>query len=89
MTVSPLQLQMAIACHVSPDPRNHIGASTWESDSGRDAQEWLRANGLVEGKYGSWRGTPRLAAWIDHLCRQPLPEQRWVVDRPQCGVAGS
>ena len=78
MTLSPLHIQFALVVHYSPDPLGALDES-WESDAGKEIKKWLVDEGLLDWDLSPTYGTPRLAAWIDHLCKQPLPEVQWVI----------
>ncbi len=75
--VSPLTIQIAIACHVSADPEDAVGPDTWESSAGREVRAWLKANELVDVNY---RGNDKLGAWVQKICETPLPFQAWVFE---------
>ena len=81
--VSPIHISFALACHFSGDPVAELTEPRWNSQAGKDVQKWLLENGLVD-RLDFPRGTAKLDAWIEHLCKQPLPECQWIVpnDRP-------
>ncbi len=72
--VSPLTIQIAIACYVSPLAKEHVGEVTWESPAGRDVRAWLMANDLIDE---NCRGNDKLTAWVGRVCETPLPVLTW------------
>lgn len=76
-SVSPLTIQIAIACHVSADPEEAVGVVTWESPAGREVRAWLTANEFVNGAH---KGNEKLEAWVRKICETPLPVQAWVFE---------
>ncbi len=75
--VSPLTIQIAIACHVSTLAEEHVGEVTWESPAGREVRAWLKANDLVNPNH---EGNDKLAAWVQKICETPLPFLAWSYD---------
>ena len=75
----PAYILFALACYYSGDPIEEIGKSRWDSDIGKEIQDWLLGNGLVERLDFPIECTDRLEAWVKHLCSQPLPEKSWEV----------
>ena len=80
MKLTPMHIHWAVVHYFSPDPRAELGAAHYDSPAGEDAQNWLLGEGLISYPSGDGkpRGTQRLAAFVEHLCQQPLPVQKWV-----------
>jgi hypothetical protein len=74
--LAPIYINFALACYTSSNPEKILGTDHWNSDAGKDVREWLLVNQLV---YPNYESTEKLKAWIEHLCKQPLPEQTWAV----------
>lgn len=68
--ITPLHIQFAIAIHISNDPEL-ILSDIWGSEAGKEIKKWMMEEGLVDWNLRPTYGTSRLAAWIDHLCKQP------------------
>lgn len=75
--VTPLMIRFALAYHCSGEPQQFFHAQTWESGPAEDAREWLRGTGLLDAND---KPTPKLAAYVNHLCAQPLPQARYVCE---------
>lgn len=79
MKLTPMHIHWAVVHHFSADPRAELGSAHFNSPAGCEVQKWLWEEGLVEGSTkATTHGTPRLAAFVEHLCQQPLPVQKWV-----------
>lgn len=75
--LTPMHLNWALVFHFSGDPEGVLGSEHFNSVAGRDVFDWLKREGLI-GDAPMYRGTERLRAFVEHLCRQPLPVQAWV-----------
>ena len=45
--MTPLQINILLACYCSPRPRANFSGATWESPAATEAREQFRANGLM------------------------------------------
>lgn len=79
MKVAPIHIKFALAFLIEPDPIAALGEQHFDSPVGQEAFRWLVENDLVDRSDHLTRGNEKLSAWIGHLCRQPLPEQSWIV----------
>ena len=77
--LTPNHLRFALAFATSG---NAVSLEGYDSEHGREVRGWLCREGLVDWDQEGDPATPRLRAWIDHLCSQPLPECTWVVPQP-------
>ena len=73
-SVSPLTIQIAIACYVSTKPFEVVGAAIWESPATREVLAWLKVNELVDEGY---RSNDKLKAWVEKICETPQPYLAW------------
>jgi hypothetical protein len=76
--VAPITIEIMIACHVSPNPANHIGLERWDAPAAVNALNYLIGADLVDEQLSS---TKRGRAWIEMLCGTPLPIEKWVDPR--------
>jgi hypothetical protein len=61
----------------------NIHSDQYDSAVGKETRAWLQAEGLIhDGHNGTKWGDPtdRLLAYVEHLCAQPLPKIRWVIE---------
>ncbi len=75
--VSPLTIQIAIACHSSASAKDLVGDITWESPAGREVRAWLKVNEFVNENH---EGNDKLAAWVTKICETPLPFLTWTCE---------
>ena len=73
---SPLQIIIMLICYYSPKPVSEIDVSRWHSQAADEIREQLRRDGLIDD---SNRATERGRAWVDYICRTPLPVQSWIL----------
>ena len=84
ISMTPLQIQLAIAVCTSGAPEQFFTAQSWVSPAMSDAKDWLIAEGLtVKTGGGAFQSTERLNAYVDHLCAQSLPVCKWVSEPPE------
>lgn len=76
--VSPITIEIMIACHVSTDPRTHVGPQRWDAPAEVNAQNFLIEKGLIDDKLES---TKRGKAWLEMLCGTPFPVEMWIDPR--------
>ena len=81
MKVPPMYITFAIAHYVAADPRAELGADHYDSRAGKETVKWLLDNGLIDRRDYPC-ATPKLTAWIEHLCSQPLPVETWTIPTP-------
>ena len=74
--LAPVHIVWAIAYYVSPEPEEYLGRDHFGSPVGGEMRDWLLEEGLIDA---GQHPTPRLETWIQHLCKQPLPELAWIV----------
>ena len=79
--MSPMQIHWCIMFWVRADPIAELGDEHFNSPAGKDVQQWMIDEQLI-----AWSATDsryerqeRLGAFIDHLCAQQLPIQKWVM----------
>jgi hypothetical protein len=77
--MTPMEIEMLICVHCSKTPEANMPLQRWNSPVGKCFQERIKMLGLATFDGAEWHGTDRLAAYIDHLCSQPLPVQTWVI----------
>lgn len=74
--LAPVHLEWCLAYWTRSNPRDKLGEDHFNSSVGQEVLTWLRTNGLIDGDD---RATDKLGAYVQHLCRQPLPVAKWVV----------
>ena len=73
--VSPLTIDIMLACYVSPEPQSIMG-TTWASAAGVSVRQWLRRNDLIDDRE---RATERGKAWVKFICATPMPVATWTM----------
>lgn len=76
--ITPLTMQIALACYTSPDPAHRFSPSTWGSAPAIEARRWLFGQGLIDALEGSPAITKKGKAWVERALSTPLPIQTWV-----------
>lgn len=73
---SPLQIIIMMACYYSPEPSGEMLPERWHSEAADQIREQLRHDELIDD---SNRATERGKAWVEYICRTPLPAQNWTL----------
>lgn len=73
---SPLQIIIMLTCYYSPEPASEVGVERWHSKAADDIREQLRKDGLIDDFNAV---TERGRAWVEYICRTPLPVQSWIL----------
>lgn len=76
MKVSPLVIEIMIECATCSEPGSNIPDRMWNSEGAAHARDELRENGLIDDANAA---TERGRAWVDFICKTPLPVQTWVL----------
>ena len=81
MTLAPIHLDWCIAFWTRGDPIADLGEAHFNSPAGADTLQWMIDEGLIKWSANDKRHLPqeRLGVFIEHLCAQPLPVQRWIM----------
>lgn len=61
--MSPIALQILLACHVTSDPPQFIAKPVWDIEAGLDARFMLLREGLLDTRDGNLKITKRGVAW--------------------------
>lgn len=79
--MTPLQLNWCILFWTRGDPVVDIGEPQFSSSAGKECQMWMIDEGLIKWDAGEKRYLPqeRLGVFIEHLCAQELPIQKWAM----------
>lgn len=80
--MSPLTINIMLACYCSNSPEKHFPPIVWESDAARDSRVMLIENGLL---FGNNQVTAKGTAWAKFICATPLPEQNWALPERETG----
>lgn len=77
--MTPLHLEFCLAFHWSPNPAEVLGV-TYNSPAGEEVLQWMIDEGLIKWSHDDnrYERQERLGVFIEHLCQQPLPVQKWV-----------
>jgi hypothetical protein len=79
--VTPLTIRLALGFCCKEPPFEDV---SYDSEAGKQARKWLEDEGLIDWDIkGPIKSTQRLEAWVRHLCNQPIPEQHWIVPKPE------
>lgn len=78
LEVSPLTIQIMLACFCTPEPSAWFEAEQWTSRAAIDARAWLCTNGLIT-QAEEPRATDKGKAWVGFICATPLPVPQWVL----------
>jgi hypothetical protein len=83
--MTPMQIHWCIIYWTRGDPVADLGKAHFDSEAGQRTFDWLLDEKLIEwsADEGKHKPTPRLEAFVEHLCRQPLPQQHWIVTQHQ------
>lgn len=81
-TLTPVQLEVALHYYYSPELHPQYD----ESMAFAEAHIVLVDHGLIQcinkaPGHVEYRGTTRLAAYIEHILQRPLPVQKWVIEQ--------
>lgn len=83
LEVSPLTIQIMLACFCTPEPSSWFEPDQWCSTASIDVRHWLLEAGLITGIDGipdtEPRATERGKAWIGFICATPLPVAQWIL----------
>jgi hypothetical protein len=69
--MTPLHIELLLACYVSPDPEVYLGLERWRSSAAVTFLADLQAWGCIDG--GTFRVTARGLELVRMLCGTPLP----------------
>jgi hypothetical protein len=83
--VSPLAINIMLACYVYPDPAKEVG-QTWFSHAGSEIRAWLIENDLIQDG-DMFRATERGKAWVEFICATPVPVAQWRLPQRDPGLA--
>jgi hypothetical protein len=72
-TAPPLCIEIMLACYYSTSPEEVFGRR-WNLQVIQDFRRWLIQNDLITEDH---EATDRGRAWVDYICRTPLPVQTW------------
>jgi hypothetical protein len=81
---APIVINFMLACYCGPNPESAVGEVQWNSPSGIQTRDWLKASFLIDE---SNRATARGRAWIQFICHTPLPVSKWVLPDRETGEA--
>lgn len=81
--MTPMQIHWCVMYHTRGDPVAELGHEHFNSPVGRGVLDWLVTEGLIVWSHDEQRHIPqeRLAVFIEHLCAQTLPVQKWVMSQ--------
>lgn len=79
--MTPMQIHWCVIFLVCGDPVAELGDPHFNSRVGKEVQMWMINEALIEWSAEEKRylPLPRLQAFVEHLCQQPLPVQKWVM----------
>ena len=79
--MTPLHIQIMLACHVSSAPMHVTGEAVWNSDAAHAVRADLLSNDLITDEVDPpWMTTPRGKAWVELICQTPIPSALHVDD---------
>jgi hypothetical protein len=81
--MTPLELNWCILFWTRGDPVADIGDAQFNSSAGKACQMWMIDERLIVWSPEEKRYLPqeRLGVFIEHLCAQPLPVQKWLMPK--------
>ncbi len=74
--LAPIHIKFMIACYTSPEPMAQLSERHWNSTAGVNVREWLLQQGLIDEHN---KATERGEAWVEFICKTPLPEKKWIL----------
>lgn len=79
--LAPVHIHWCIIYWTRGNPREELGSAQADSEVGRDVLDWMVREELIVWSHEEQRHVPqeRLGVFVDHLCKQPLPEHKWVM----------
>ncbi len=79
--LAPIHISWCIAYWTRANPADDLGIDHFESEAGREVFAWMIREKLIVWTPEEKRHVPqeRLGVFIEHLCAQPLPVQKWVM----------
>jgi hypothetical protein len=80
-TLAPIHIHWCIMFWTRGDPVTDLGEEHFNSPAGGDTLRWMLDEKLIEWSHNEGRHVPteRLGVFINHLCAQPLPVQKWIM----------
>ena len=78
--MTPMQLQWCLMFWTRAEAVRDLGEEHFNSPAGKDVLMWMIDEGLIkwEQTESAYLRQERLGVFVDHLCEQSLPVQKWV-----------